>query len=147
MADAPGQPPVVAESLQTHTPLDPRAETPALTREHGEELRQQWLNQPPTAPARSAHHTTPRAHKPASGARGRARWVQCNTMDGGMIPRSSLGLIRTSPLRQCFCVAFPSRTTPRNRRSTGPLGTGGNRRRSTGEELCITTSTCGLSPH
>ena len=26
MADAPGQPPVVAESLQTHTPLDPRVE-------------------------------------------------------------------------------------------------------------------------
>ena len=26
MADAPGQPSVVAESLQTHTPLDPRAE-------------------------------------------------------------------------------------------------------------------------
>ena len=28
MADAPGQPPVVAESLQTHTPLDPHAEAP-----------------------------------------------------------------------------------------------------------------------
>ena len=26
MVDAPGQPPVVAESLQTHTPLDPRVE-------------------------------------------------------------------------------------------------------------------------
>ena len=39
MADATGQPPVVAESLQTHTPSDPRAETPALTREHGEEQR------------------------------------------------------------------------------------------------------------
>ena len=38
MADALGQPPVVAESLQSHTPLDPRAETPALTREHDEEL-------------------------------------------------------------------------------------------------------------
>ena len=33
MADAPGQP-----QVQTHTPPDPRAETPALTREHGEEL-------------------------------------------------------------------------------------------------------------
>ena len=44
MADAPGQPPVEAESSQTHTTLDPRAETPALTREHGEELRQQRLN-------------------------------------------------------------------------------------------------------
>ena len=29
MADAPGQPPVVVESLQTHTPLDPRVD--ALT--------------------------------------------------------------------------------------------------------------------
>ena len=35
VVDAPGQPPVVTESLQTHTPPDPRAETPALTREHG----------------------------------------------------------------------------------------------------------------
>ena len=26
MVDAPGQPPVVAKSLQTHTPLDPHAE-------------------------------------------------------------------------------------------------------------------------
>ena len=38
MVDALEQPSVVAESLQTHTPLDPRAETPELTREHGEEL-------------------------------------------------------------------------------------------------------------
>ena len=30
MADAPRQPPVVAESLQTHTPPDPRAGAPAL---------------------------------------------------------------------------------------------------------------------
>ena len=58
MADALGQPPMVMESLQTHTPPDPRAGTPALTREHGEELRQQRLNQPPPAPV-------PRAHKPA----------------------------------------------------------------------------------
>ena len=33
MTDALGQPPVVAESLQTHTPLDPRAE--ALAQHHG----------------------------------------------------------------------------------------------------------------
>ena len=73
MADAPGHLPVEAESSQTHTSLDSRAETPELTREHGEALRQQWLHQPPTAPVRSAHHTTPRAHRPASGSRGRAR--------------------------------------------------------------------------
>ena len=40
MADAPGQLPVVAESLQTHTPLDPHAGTLVLAQEHGEELRQ-----------------------------------------------------------------------------------------------------------
>ena len=39
MADAPGQPSVVAGSLQTHTPLDPRAEVLACAQEHGEELR------------------------------------------------------------------------------------------------------------
>ena len=36
MADAPGQPPVVTESLHTHTPPDPRAETP---RSHGSTAR------------------------------------------------------------------------------------------------------------
>ena len=44
MADAPGHPPVEAESSQTHTPPDPRAGTPALTWEHGEEPHQQWLH-------------------------------------------------------------------------------------------------------
>ena len=38
MADAPRQPLVVAESLQTHTPLDPRVEALACAQEHGEEL-------------------------------------------------------------------------------------------------------------
>ena len=36
MADALGQPPVVTESLQTDTPLDPRVETP---RSHGDKVR------------------------------------------------------------------------------------------------------------
>ena len=75
MADAPGQPPVVAKSLQSHTPLDPRAKTLTLSREHSEELQQQWLHQPLAAPACSAHHTTPYAHEPVSGARGRTRRV------------------------------------------------------------------------
>ena len=39
MADALGQPPVVTESLQTHTPLDPHAGALALTQKHREELR------------------------------------------------------------------------------------------------------------
>ena len=39
MADAPGQPLVVAESAQTHTPLDPRAGALALAQEHAEELQ------------------------------------------------------------------------------------------------------------
>ena len=34
MVDAPGQPPVVAKSLQTHTPPDPCTGTLALKREH-----------------------------------------------------------------------------------------------------------------
>ena len=44
MADASGQPPVVAESLQTHTPSDPRAEALMCAWEHGEELQQRWQN-------------------------------------------------------------------------------------------------------
>ena len=73
MADDLGQPPVVAKSLQTHTPLDPRAGALVLAQKHGEELRQRWQNQPPPAPAHSAHHTAPHARRPANGARGHAR--------------------------------------------------------------------------
>ena len=38
MADALGQPPVVVESIQTHTPSDPRAEALASAQAHAEEL-------------------------------------------------------------------------------------------------------------
>ena len=86
MADALGHPPVEAESSQTHTSPNSRVETPELTREHGEALRQQWLHLPPTAPARSAHHTVPHTHRSASGTRGRAYQVQRNTMDRGTDP-------------------------------------------------------------
>ena len=75
MADALGHPPVEVESLRTHTSLDPHMKTHELTLEHGEELQQRWLHQPPTAPPRSAHHVVPRAHKPASDARGHAHRV------------------------------------------------------------------------
>ena len=44
MADALGQPPVVAESLQTHTPSNPRVGALALAQEHAEELRQRRQN-------------------------------------------------------------------------------------------------------
>jgi len=40
MADILGQPPVVVESMQTHSPLDPRAKALARAQEHGDELRQ-----------------------------------------------------------------------------------------------------------
>ena len=39
MADALGQPPVIAESLQTHNPLDSHVEALACAQEHSEELR------------------------------------------------------------------------------------------------------------
>ena len=39
MVNAPRQPPVVAESVQTHTPSDPRAGSLTLAQEHAEELR------------------------------------------------------------------------------------------------------------
>ena len=73
MADAPGQPPVVAESAQTHTPPDPRAGALAFAQGHTEELRQRWQNQPPPASASSVQHVAPHAHNLASGAKGRAR--------------------------------------------------------------------------
>ena len=38
MADASGQPPVVAESVQTNTPSDPRAGALTFAQEHAEEL-------------------------------------------------------------------------------------------------------------
>ena len=40
MADALGQPLVVVESAQTHTPLDPHAEALVSAQAHAEELRQ-----------------------------------------------------------------------------------------------------------
>ena len=51
MADAPGQPLVVAETLQTHTPLDPHTGALVLAQEHVEELQQRQQDQPPPAPA------------------------------------------------------------------------------------------------
>ena len=87
MADALGQPPVVVESLQTHTPLDPHAKALACALEHGEELRQRRQSQLPPALARSVQHAAPHACNPASGARGRARQVQHNILDGGNDPQ------------------------------------------------------------
>ena len=86
MADAPGQPPVVVESLQTHTPSDPHADALACAQAHGEELRQRWQNQPPLVSARSAQHVAPHACDSASGARGHARQVQRNIIDRGNDP-------------------------------------------------------------
>ena len=122
MADALGQPPVVAESLWTHTPPNPRAEALACAQEHDEELRQRRQNQSQPAPTRSVQHAVPHAHNTASGARVTPARSCATSWTGGMIPHSSLGLARTSPQWRCFCVAFLSRTTPRNRRSTGTSG-------------------------
>ena len=79
MADAPGQPPVVAESVQTHTPLDPHAGALTSMKAHAEELRQRRQNQPPPAPVRSVQHVAPHAHGPTGGA----RQVQHDIMNEG----------------------------------------------------------------
>ena len=86
MADAPGLPLVVAKSLQTHTHPDPCAGALAIAQEHCKELRHRRHNQPPPAPACSAHHDAPRARNPTSGARGHARQVQRDIMDGRNYP-------------------------------------------------------------
>ena len=86
MVGAPEQPLGAIESFWTHAPSGPHVGTPELTREHGEDLRRQWPHQPLTAPTRSAHYTAPHAHRPASGAQGRARRAQRNTMDRGNDP-------------------------------------------------------------
>ena len=86
MVDALGQPLVVVESTQTHTPPDPRARDFASTRAHAEELRQWRQNQPPPAPAHSVQHVAPHAHHPAGGARGHTRQVQHDIMDKGNNP-------------------------------------------------------------
>ena len=44
MTEASGQPPVVVESLQTHTPQNPRVDALACAQAHGEELRQRRQN-------------------------------------------------------------------------------------------------------
>ena len=83
MADAPGQPPVVVEYAQTHTPSDPRVGALASAQAHAEELRQRRQNQPPPAPAQSVQHVAPHAHGSAGGARGRARQVQRDIINNG----------------------------------------------------------------
>ena len=82
MADTSGQPPVVAEFLQTHTPPDPHAGALALTQEHAEELRQRRQNQLPPALTRSVQHVAPHTHDLASGA----RQVQRDIIDEGNDP-------------------------------------------------------------
>ena len=86
MADAPGQPSVVVESVQTHTPPDPRAGALALAQGHAEELRQRRQNHPPPTPACSVQHVAPHAHDPAGGARGRTRQVQRDIINEGNDP-------------------------------------------------------------
>ena len=88
MADALGQPPVVVESTQTHTPPDPRVGALTSAQAHAEELRQRRQNQPPPAPARSVQHVAPRAHDPTGGARGHAHQVEHDIMnDGNDLPQ------------------------------------------------------------
>ena len=73
MADAPRLRLVVVESVQTHTPPDPRAGALTFAQVHAEELRQRWQNQPLPAPARLMRHVAPHAHDPTGGAWGHAR--------------------------------------------------------------------------
>ena len=86
MADAPGQPPVVAESAQTHNPPDSHAGALVFAQGHAEELRQRWQSQPPPAPASLVQYVAPHVHNPAGGARGRARQVQHDIMNEGNDP-------------------------------------------------------------
>ena len=74
---------MVAESLQTHTSMDPLAKALARVQEHGKELRQRRQSQPPPALARSAQHAAPCACNPTSNAQGHTRQVQRNILDGG----------------------------------------------------------------
>ena len=83
MEDALGQLLVVVESLQTHTPSDPCAKALACAQEHGKELRQRRQSQLPPTLARLAQHAAPCARNSISGARGHARQVQRNILDGG----------------------------------------------------------------
>ena len=86
MMDTPGQLPGATESSRTHASPGPHTETSKLIREHEEELQQQWPNQPPIVPARSARYTVPRARGPANDTRGHARQVQRNTPGRGTDP-------------------------------------------------------------
>ena len=83
MVDVLGQPPMVVESMQIHTPPDPHAKALAHAQEPDEELLQRQQSQTPPALERSAQHAAPRACNPASGARGHARQVQHNILDRG----------------------------------------------------------------
>ena len=83
MADALGQPSVVVESTQTHTPVDPRAGALTSAQAHSEELRQRRQNLSPHAPTQPVQHVAPHAHDPMGGAWGHARQVQHDIMNEG----------------------------------------------------------------
>ncbi|XP_066394046.1 uncharacterized protein [Miscanthus floridulus] len=83
MADAPRQPSVVVESMQTHTPPDPRAGALASAQAYAEELRQRRQNQPPSTSAPSVQHVAPHAPGRAGSAWGRARQVQHDIVSEG----------------------------------------------------------------
>jgi hypothetical protein len=71
MADVHGQLPVPAETEDTHTLPDPRAQALAKAEVHGEELRQ-----PPPASVQPWRNSEMNAHNVAGGARARACQVQ-----------------------------------------------------------------------
>ena len=148
MADAPGQPPVAVESVQTHTPPDPRTGALASTKAHAEELRQQRQNQPPPAPARSVQHVAPHAHGLAGGARGHTRQVQHDIMnEGNDLPQFTQASQNIAAATMLLCgvpepVDPQERAVYRNLRALVEVVG-----RSTGRKLCIATLTRALSPH
>ena len=83
MADAPRLRLVVVESVQTHTPPDPRVGALLSTQAHAEELRQRRQNQPPSAPVPLVQHVAPHAPGLAGGAWGHARQVQHDIVSEG----------------------------------------------------------------
>jgi hypothetical protein len=72
IVDVQGQPMVPADTEDTHTPPDPRAQALANTQMHGEDLRQQRHHLPPLTSVHPQRNSELNAHNAASGVRARA---------------------------------------------------------------------------
>jgi hypothetical protein len=122
MEDVQGQLPVPVETMDAHTPPDPRVQALANAQAHGEDLRQRRQHQPLPALVLLQCHSEPNTCNATGGARARARQVQQAIVVDANGPHSMRGPARTLPSQRCSCATCPSLRTLNSRSSTATSG-------------------------